>query len=1614
MKTAPGRRWLRRAGWALLGLVLVVVDGVLALATSEGHELCRAMVEVALTEGVEGRVALGTFDVTLGGHVALGDLRVSGPAGEEVLHVERVEVDLGTLSPGPAGLLLRRVLVSGVHVFQGEGKPRLAQIFKPPPPPDGAPPTDLKVDAITLEGVNVEVLQPDGTLLRLREGSLTGSLAVTEGTATFDLRSGKTRSGKTPGSLTVKRPNGGRFELSDLRWSLGGQAGPTAFNVKIAPVDWPLRAEVPELGLLEGQLAFRALEVSGGLAGASVRLDGLKVLDATLERFEGQLRLGPKWTLQGDQELELVGFQIPEHIINRLAKKQAVQGPVTLNLKGHGSAAAVVVRGSIASSLGDLTLSGTLNVTAPARPVFDLKFEGSKLGPARPHVLAQESSDVEVRVKGAGILPGEIDGTLVCHIKAARFGLPIKSIVLQGTSAGDHVDFVLKALGQELKFKAKKLPDSALFQALLTTQIKLPTLIEKLQEEGILQPGSLAISQGSLDLHLTLEGEAPTPDTEVPDFRVHGSVDLGPVTTSLGSLGSARLKLDVSVRKLLPYGHLRLTLHDLKVGPQYIQRLTLDLDLQGEHAELSLDLDLPLMGRVVSLKLGADRDRLTGDVDAVLHALKVTHGPLEVALDTPLKLHIPGDFSLLAKGFTLPTLRLQVSGGWVEVSGDLDFEESLLPAAQGPPPKLSGWDIKLRLQGLKPRASLPPGLRWTAGRSPILDGHLHLTGSPADPRLAFGLTTRLGRLRVATQGTLKEGALRARGTITRPKGKTVVRWRFRAPVDLAQNMPLGRMKLDWDIDRLRLADIITSTPTSFSPLASLKGNGYLSGTLRSPEGVWNLRVTSPKFDGMPALRLNSQGRLENHRGEVQLRVRNHLKLGAFPSVPSQLELTFQRSPLLHPNTPVEGWWTLQPPDLSAWTQGEIRGRLGLKGTFKKRGGRLQATAEAWTEGLRLPAIKGPIHLASQVELTHQGLRLSGEAKVGKRVLASWKGGVKGNLLGAAKRGRLGRLPLELSWSAPRTSFGALGELLTGLSPTGLRQLQAMSGDVGGEGRVTGTVAQPTLAATWSAAGYTTVDRGQGHVKVDVSGSVKGLKARVRVGKAGSEGLLAGDLSLRLGDDGNVRGQASLGADRAPLASVLPAALLFDVARLPGGTLAGGWKAGFDVDMAAGKVRSTGGEGTLRLAFDNLAIPGTGRTFKTLRGALSLRPDGLEISSFRLIEADPQEPNRQLSLTGKLHWRDFKPTRFSGEMVLSQWLSAGPLDAPQAIVDATIGLEADLDRVIPKFLVDFKSLTHTAPNRFLRDHYQETFGENDVVFIDDESQVGTLPPAESLVFLTFPEPGTGQPLKVPFAVPSLDLELRFSQPALVDAAPLVLSFTGAVKVGLRPDGVTTSGGLDVQSGSLSLFGFPFGYQRGNISLDGPISNARVNLTFARKPGAWMCRDNAQPGKTCPPVEVTLDITPLGGVNLVFGGPSGPSMIGAMALQNGGHGQYLSGPGKSSSSTLQFPQAEDLMVISWVATNAAQLSLLDRYGAHSDPTTLATYGQLTRYEAQRFLAGGTQRLRLHGRPRAGARNGAEFAYDLLLKNTGRNRFGVGFHTGNELYTGAELFFEWSTKR
>jgi hypothetical protein len=129
---------------------------------------------------------------------------------------------------------------------------------------------------------------------------------------------------------------------------------------------------------------------------------------------------------------------------------------------------------------------------------------------------------------------------------------------------------------------------------------------------------------------------------------------------------------------------------------------------------------------------------------------------------------------------------------------------------------------------------------------------------------------------------------------------------------------------------------------------------------------------------------------------------------------------------------------------------------------------------------------------------------------------------------------------------------------------------------------------------------------------------------------------------------------------------------------------------------------------------------------------------------------------------------------------------------------------------------------------------------------------------------------------------------------------------------------------------------------------------------------------------------------------------------------GRQRYVSEPDLPASMSVDFPQHENLLVLSFLSVNLPHLMFLDRFAAWADPyDDPRAYGKLTHFEAERLIAGDSVRVRTEVRPPAAGQSDAEVEIDYLFVNVPRMLFGVGLSGGTRGGGGPGVVWEWSSK-
>jgi hypothetical protein len=147
-------------------------------------------------------------------------------------------------------------------------------------------------------------------------------------------------------------------------------------------------------------------------------------------------------------------------------------------------------------------------------------------------------------------------------------------------------------------------------------------------------------------------------------------------------------------------------------------------------------------------------------------------------------------------------------------------------------------------------------------------------------------------------------------------------------------------------------------------------------------------------------------------------------------------------------------------------------------------------------------------------------------------------------------------------------------------------------------------------------------------------------------------------------------------------------------------------------------------------------------------------------------------------------------------------------------------------------------------------------------------------------------------------------------------------------------------------------------------------------------------------------------------VISGAGSPGALYDLLSMHNVGQPRFITEPDLPDTGGVEFPQLEDVLILSFLSVNLPHLMFLDRGVAWSDPydDTTGRYGKLEHYEAERTR--GRVRVRGISRPETVGRSDAEVGLDLLLVDTPTFQAGTGVLAGSRLGGGPGLFLEWSS--
>ncbi len=218
---------------------------------------------------------------------------------------------------------------------------------------------------------------------------------------------------------------------------------------------------------------------------------------------------------------------------------------------------------------------------------------------------------------------------------------------------------------------------------------------------------------------------------------------------------------------------------------------------------------------------------------------------------------------------------------------------------------------------------------------------------------------------------------------------------------------------------------------------------------------------------------------------------------------------------------------------------------------------------------------------------------------------------------------------------------------------------------------------------------------------------------------------------------------------------------------------------------------------------------------------------------------------------------------------------------------------------------------------------------------------------------------------------------------------------------------------MDGGELSLGGAFHKLDKGSLSFDEKNPTGFIDIYFKKplKPAQLRDISEASAGKT---VDIHM-FGPIADRKTVLGGAgTAGSLYDLLAMHNEGRERFYTEPDMPIANSVEFPQQENLLVLSFLSVNLPHLIFLDRVAAWADPYDgQASYGKLEHYQGERYAADGKVRVLVTNRPVNVGQSQSELELDYLLSNTSRTLFGVGVAGGSRGGGGPDLFLEWSSK-
>jgi hypothetical protein len=759
------RRIARIAAIALASIVALAVIGLVFLQTSWGKSFVRGRIEQKLAAKINGSVRVGSIDYSfLFGEIRIGNVQIRDAAGQPAIAVGSIAVELDRTSliggsPVIDDLDIRGLDVSVVQT--ADGRSNLSGLFKKS---TGKPIERIRVSRVAVAGA-ARIIKPDGTVISVDNLSLGG---------TVDAR---------PAAKEVDAA------LSQI-----------AAHVAIAPPTAPRR----ELDVAIGSVAVgrRADAIDVDVRRITAGALGIESLGAAIRLERKQLR--------GAQSIAMSGVRVDSEQLAALLGRPLLVEDLAVDVSITGPESALVLDGTVRTGAATLDLDGTVDLSAPSRPQYQIALAGAGLRsdlidrPGKP--LPTIATGIRVDLRGAGTNPADLDADLHIAIGPTTIGeLAVDGLDVAATAhAGAyrlerlHADVLGVAIDAAATVGADKTVAGT-----IDVRGNPANAVKRLAAAGIVLPKQ-ALVPSKLDLSITaggrLDGEVAVTlaRTRIP-FAGGAIVVAGNARLDNKRLDRATATIDLRAIDLATAA--KLAGRKPKLRGTLNGKVAIERTATAKHADYDLAIALAKPAIDVVARGRAGMTSATARVDALRKSDRAVLATVDATV--PLGRNAAGK------------LGLRQTGTW-RVDVDV-VRRSLADVADLLPPRL--------------RAKLPAGI--------AAEVHVDLAGSPARPTGTLAVAIDRGAQRVDLRGAI---ASSARGIAVETTGAVVLDpdQRAFALIDgtVAMPSPFARGKLDIEAARrgatvdatIEIPDRRVASLAALRPkLATI--DGLLAGTI---------------------------------------------------------------------------------------------------------------------------------------------------------------------------------------------------------------------------------------------------------------------------------------------------------------------------------------------------------------------------------------------------------------------------------------------------------------------------------------------------------------------------------------------------------------------------------------------------------------------------------------------------------------------------------------------------------------------------------------------------------------------------------------------------------------